>query len=392
MNPKVMTGLESCVESLPKWLADCRIGLLCNPASVDSRFYHAKKIFKNLYPKKLSALFSPQHGFFAEKQDNMVESGHMTDPLLNIPIFSLYGETRTPTKEMMDHIDVMVIDIQDVGTRVYTFIYTMSYCMEAAKKYGKKIVVLDRPNPLGGIMTEGNCLDENCKSFVGRFPIPMRHGLTIGEIALLFNDHFEIGCDLEVIPMKGWKRKMLFKDTGLPWVVPSPNLPTPDSAIVYPGQVLWEGTNVSEGRGTTLPFSLFGAPFFNVDEILNYLKDFKMPGIILRPHCFEPVHNKWTGELCRGFQIHVTDHDTYQPYKTTLILLDAIMHLYPKSFEWKQPPYEYEFKKLPVDLIIGDKDIRISLENGENIDEIEKKWQAELNNFKQLSKQYHLYS
>jgi uncharacterized protein YbbC (DUF1343 family) len=322
----------------------------------------------------------------------MIESDHIADPLLGIPVFSLYGETRIPTKEMFDPIDVLIIDLQDAGTRVYTFVYTASYCMEAAKKFGKKIVVLDRPNPVSGSVAEGNCLSPECASFVGRYPIPMRHGLTMGELLTLFNRAYGIGCDLEVIPMKGWKREMYFQDTGLPWIAPSPNLPTPVSAMVYPGQVIWEGTNVSEGRGTTQPFEIFGAPFLDTQAVLSDLGGSKsLPGAILRPHGFEPAFNKWKRELCSGFQIHITDRCAYKPYISTIRLLGAILRRHKDEFQWKLPPYEYEFEKLPIDLILGSRDLRERIEHLEDIRDIENTWKAELDAFVETSREFRLY-
>ncbi|UCH20970.1 MAG: DUF1343 domain-containing protein, partial [Deltaproteobacteria bacterium] len=229
----VQTGLERFLESPPKWVSGKRLGLLSNPASVNRRFYHARELICQQIPAKLTALYSPQHGFFGAKQDNMVESEDMIDPVLQLPVFSLYSHTRTPNEEMFEPIDILIIDLQDAGTRVYTFIYTMSYCLEAAKRFSKKVLVLDRPNPISGAETEGNLVAPDCNSFVGRYPIPMRHGLTLGELALLFNKHFGIECDLEVVPMKNWARAMYFQDTGLPWIPPSPNLPTPATARVY---------------------------------------------------------------------------------------------------------------------------------------------------------------
>ena len=261
---KVLSGLERLIADPPAWLEGRRLGLLCNPASVDSGLRHARHLLRDRFPGALRALFSPQHGFFAEKQDNMIESDDMVDPVLGIPVFSLYGSTRIPSAGMLADIDVLVVDLQDAGTRVYTFATTLSYCMETAAACGKTVLVLDRPNPTGGAAVEGNLLRAEWASFVGRYPIPMRHGLTLAELARLFNAAFGIGCDLQVMPMSGWKREMTFADTGLPWVAPSPNLPTPAAALVYPGQVLWEGTNVSEGRGTTQPFELFGAPYLHV--------------------------------------------------------------------------------------------------------------------------------
>ncbi len=389
---KVRTGLEQLLASPPAWLSGKRLGLLCNPASVDDRFCHARLRIDRAFPGQLKALFSPQHGFYAEKQDNMVASGNDMDPCLHIPIYSLYGDTRIPHPEMLADIDVLVVDIQDVGARVYTFIYTLSYCMEAAQAHGKKVLVLDRPNPVNGTSVEGNCLTANCRSFVGRFPIPMRHGLTIGEIARLFNEHYGIGCDLEVIPMKGWRRNMFFGDTGIVWVAPSPNMPTPATAMVYPGQVIWEGTNISEGRGTTQPFEIFGAPFLDPRRIASFLKGDDLAGIVLREIAFEPTSGKWQGKLCRGFQIHITDPMQYRPYRTSLKLLQAILFHHPDAFLWKQPPYEYEFEKLPMDMIIGDFNIRFRIEHLEFIDDIEASWQPGLEMFRQVSRRYHLYS
>ncbi len=387
----VQTGLEVFVEKPPQWVHENRIGLLCNSASIDRKFHHARELVNRKFPGKLKALFSPQHGFFAEKQDNMIESNDIIDSVLKIPVFSLYAQTRIPTQEMFDLIDTLIIDLQDAGTRVYTFIYTMSYCLEAAKKFEKRIIVLDRPNPLNGRIVEGNCLSSDCASFVGRYPIPMRYGLTIGELALLFNEYFGIGCDLTVIPLKGWNRDMYYTATGLPWIPPSPNLPTPISTMVYPGQVLWEGTNVSEGRGTTQPFELFGAPFFNTEKLLLKINTAKLRGVFFRPLAFEPTANKWKGQLCHGYQIHIIDPYEYRPFRTSLTVLQAVIGLHSDRFEWKSPPYEYELDRLPIDLIIGDRKVRERIENLEEIVEIENSWKSELDVFKKISLEFQLY-
>jgi uncharacterized protein YbbC (DUF1343 family) len=387
----VKTGLERFIEAPPGWVANTRLGLLCNPASVDRIFNHARLLIDSRLPGKLTALYSPQHGFFAEKQDNMVESADMKDSVLKIPVYSLYGKIRSPSEEMLDAIDVLLVDLQDVGTRVYTFIYTLSYCLEAAEALNKKVVVFDRPNPINGLTIEGNCLKPAWRSFIGRFPLPMRHGLTIGELARLFNEHFKIGCDLEVIQMKGWRRSMFYGQTGLPWVPPSPNLPSPVSTMVYPGQVIWEGTNVSEGRGTTQPFELFGAPYIDPEKIAATIGSDSIPGIILREVVFEPTANKWRGRPCRGFQIHVTDPHKFRPYEIGLRLLQAVIKHHKKDFKWKRPPYEYETKKLPIDLIIGDGKIRSRLENMEPLESIIASWKAELDEFSEISQRFHLY-
>jgi uncharacterized protein YbbC (DUF1343 family) len=389
----ISLGIEQLLSSPPQWLSGCRLGLLCNQASTDSKLRHSRDLINKTFPAQLTCLFSPQHGFFSEKQDNMIESGHTLDSGTGLPLYSLYSKQRRPSKEMFDLFDVLVIDLFDVGTRVYTFLYTMAYCLEAAAEFDKKVLVLDRPNPVGGKLVEGNIIQQDCYSFVGLYPIPMRHGLTFGELALLVNNHFGIGADLEVIAMQGWQREMLYTDTGLPWVFPSPNMVSPATSLVYPGQVIWEGTNISEGRGTCLPFELFGAPFFNCDEILDRINEsIDLNGCFLRPLMFEPTSNKWAGQVCLGFQIHVTDPAIFRPYRTSLALLQAAMLLYPKAFQYKEPPYEYEYERLPVDLILGDRKMRKALEQGGNVMELENLWQDDLDNFDKLRQEAFLYN
>jgi uncharacterized protein YbbC (DUF1343 family) len=380
--PIVKTGLENFIAQPPTFITGQRLGLLCNPASVDRRLRHARHLIHDLVGPRLCALYSPQHGFYAEKQDNMIESAHRSDPSLGLPIYSLYGETRIPTDEMLAPIDILLVDLQDVGTRVYTFIYTLSHCMEACARLDKKVVVLDRPNPIGGVLIEGNRLVEEYRSFVGRYPIPMRHGLTIGEIARLFNACFGIGCDLTVLPLTGWRRAMLFEETGLPWVAPSPNLPTSRSALVYPGQVIWEGTNVSEGRGTTQPFELFGAPYLDPGKVLGQMDAADLRGAVLRPIEFEPVAHKWAGQCCRGFQLHVIDPQRFRPYRTSLRLLQIIATLYPNEFEWKKPPYEYEYEKRPIDLILGDGQLRRAIGEQVSMANLERQWASDLDAYR----------
>ncbi|MGM0643651.1 MAG: exo-beta-N-acetylmuramidase NamZ family protein [Thermodesulfobacteriota bacterium] len=390
MTPRILTGLEHFIKKGSGFLKGKKIGLLANPASVNNRLEHAINVVHTLYPDDLKAAFSPQHGFFAQKQDNMIETDHFTDPDLNIPVFSLYSRNRKPTREMFDLIDILLVDLQDAGCRVYTFIYTISYCMELAARTGKEVMILDRPNPVGGIQVEGNLLEEEFASFVGRFPVPMRHGFTAGEISLFFNDRFAIDCDLSILPMKGWKRKMYYKDTGLEWILPSPNLPTPESCIVYPGQVVFEGTCLSEGRGTTRPFEFIGAPWLDSARLKQRVES-RMEGIILRPAAFEPTFGKWSGETCNGVQIHVVDRWKYKPCKTALLILQEIVRLHPEHFTLKQPPYEYEYEKMPLDLILGSRNIRKKIFGMQDIDDIEQNWQGELDTFIQNAKEYHLY-
>ena len=387
----VATGLEVISDQPPARLSGRRLALLCNPASVNARLQHAREVIHGLYPGDLRLIFSPQHGFFAEQQDNMKESGHGTDPLLGIPVFSLYADTRRPTAEMMDRFDVLVVDIQDAGTRVYTFFSTLSHLMEAAAMAGKTVVVLDRPNPLGGLALEGNLLDLAWSSFVGRFAMPMRHGLTPGEAALWFNSMAGYGCDLRVVAMKGWRRSIYFDETGLPWIAPSPNLPTFASALVYPGQVIWEGTNVSEGRGTTLPFELVGAPFIRPYDLAQKLDPGDFPGTCLRPVIFQPTANKWADRACGGFQIHVQNRSRFNAYGTSLRLLQAVIREYPREFEYKKPPYEYEYERLPMDLILGDQKVRLAVEAMADMGEMEEKWRADAALFRQQVSPFLLY-
>ncbi len=387
---QIRIGLEQWLTAPPRSLKGKRLGLLCNQASTDHRFRHCRDLVIQHFPGQLHCLFSPQHGFFSAKQDNMIESDHSIDPVSGLPVYSLYGETRKPYPSMFADIDVLLIDLIDVGTRVYTFIWTVVYCLQTAAETGTAVMILDRPNPIGGSV-EGNLLKEDCASFVGLWPIPMRHGLTVGEVALLCNTEMGIGADLEVVPVQGWQREMTFPQTGAPWLFPSPNMPTFQTALVYPGQVVWEGTNVSEGRGTTLPFELVGAPFIDVHEVLDTIAQTEMPGCLLRPLVYEPTSGKWAGEQCQGFQLHVTDPASFRPYRTSLILLQALLVLYPESFSYTDPPYEYEFERLPMDMILGDRSVRKALEQGLNIDELERSWQDDLWEFQQRCRPVFLY-
>lgn len=387
----IQVGLEVLLDSTEYSFADQKIAYLSNQASTTRGLIHGRVVLQKKYGSQLTCLFSPQHGFFSEKQDNMIESDHTVDGVTGLPMYSLYGELRKPTPEMFESFDVLLIDLVDVGTRVYTFMYTMAYSMMTAAATGKKVIILDRPNPLGGKHIEGNILQDECFSFVGLYPIPMRHGLTMGELALLMNSEYNIGADVSVVPVTGWERENIFRDTGFPWVAPSPNMPTPECALVYPGQVIWEGTNISEGRGTTLPFEFVGAPFWQHQEILDFVNKTDLPGCYLRPIVFEPTSGKWANQSCTGFQIHVIDPAIFLPYRTTLAILQAIVILYPESFQYKEPPYEYEYERLPMDLIIGDKNIRKQLEEGQPVEEIEKKWLPQLQEFDTLRTKYFLY-
>jgi len=388
----VTLGIDALFLSKLPWQKGEKVGLLCNQASVNSALLHSRMVLHKEIGRDFTCLFSPQHGFYAEKQDNMIESDHVFDAITGLPVFSLYGKTRKPTQQMFDHLDVLLIDLVDVGTRVYTFLYTMAYCLEAAAQFGKKVIVLDRPNPIGGVLIEGNVLQPDYASFVGLFPLPMRHGLTFAELAHFINEEFAIGADLQIISMSGWRRSMYYRDTGLPWTFPSPNMPTPETAVVYPGQVIWEGTSVSEGRGTSLPFELVGAPYWRHEPILAELEKTDLPGCCLRPHVFEPTSGKWAGDTCIGFHLHVTDNRVFRPFRTSLALFQAVYLLYPVDFTYKDPPYEYEFEKLPMDLILGDQNVRKKLEKGVALDQLEDEWSVELAAFDHKRRDYFLYT
>jgi uncharacterized protein YbbC (DUF1343 family) len=389
---QVILGIDQLKVLRPSWLTHARLGLLCNQASVDSASRPTKNIIAELSGKNLTALFSPQHGIRGLAQANMVETEDEVDPNLKIPIYSLYSsKTRTPTEDQLSKIDCLLIDLQDVGTRVYTFATTMGLCLEAAAHYNKKIIVLDRPNPIGGVEVEGNLLREELRSFVGYHPMPMRHAMTMGELARFFNAERKIGAELEVIPMEGYKREYFFADTHLPWIPPSPNMLTPDTALVYPGQVMLEGTNLSEGRGTPQPFESFGAPFVDAEILKEQLEKRRLPGCRFEEISFTPQLDKWQGELCYGLQIQVTDPRAYKPYYTTLAIIQEVMQAWPDQFSFLPPPYEYEFEKLPIDIITGEEAIRKGLEEGRDLDELEQSWQEEIKGFQARRKQYLIY-
>jgi uncharacterized protein YbbC (DUF1343 family) len=296
-------------------------------------------------------------------------------------VYSLYSETREPTGEMLRDLDVLVIDLQDVGTRIYTYIYTMAYCLRAARQHGIKVVVCDRPNPIGGVAVEGPMLEAGFESFVGLYPIPMRHGMTIGEMARLFNEHFAIGADLEVVTMAGWRRDLYGDQTGLPWVLPSPNIPTVDSAVVYPGTVLFEGTNVSEGRGTTRPFELVGAPWVAAEHWTGAMNRLALPGVRFRPIVFEPTFHKHSKTSCGGCQIHVLDRAIFRPVETAVALLGAFRAADPDQFRWRDPPYEYELEKWPIDILAGSSQLREQIDAGVSAREIARPWEADVAKF-----------
>jgi uncharacterized protein YbbC (DUF1343 family) len=389
---KVKTGLDIFEKRWPRNLNGSRVGLLVHPSSVNRNLEHAATLFQQSRHVKLKALFGPQHGILGQTQDNMVEWRGFKDKNTGLPVHSLYGSTRKPLPSMLENIDALVIDIQDVGARYYTFIWTMELCMQACLQEKRSIVILDRPNPIGGRMTEGLVLDMGFSSFVGRRPLPVRHGMTVGEIAGLLKDKYYPGLDLLIIPMQNWSRRMWFDETGLPWVMPSPNMPTLDTAIVYPGMCLLEGTNLSEGRGTTRPFEIFGAPFISPDELIGKLNSYKLPGVLFRPLNFQPTFQKHKDKICGGAQLYVKNRNTFRPFKTGVAILKSLHSLYPKKFKWNKPPYEYEKKKKPIDILAGTDRLRNDIEKGISLGQMEKRWTKESLSFnRNVRRKYLLY-
>ena len=368
-----------------------RVGLVCNPASVDAQLRIAADRFAAHPRAQLAAIFGPQHGFRSDVQDNMIETRHGRDEVRRVPVYSLYSETREPTPDMLRDLDVLVIDLQDVGTRIYTYAYTMANCLKAAARQRLKVLVCDRPNPIGGIQVEGPVLAAGYESFVGMFPIPMRHGMTIGELARLFNGHFGIGADLDVVPMEGWSRGDYFDATGRTWIISSPNIPTFDTTLVYPGAVLFEGTNVSEGRGTTRPFELLGAPWVVAERFADALNRRGLPGVFFRPVVFEPTFHKHAKLACGGCQIHVLDRKTFRAVETGVALIEAFRAAAPDRFEWKKPPYEYEYERMPIDLLSGSSDLREKIDAGVGAADIARAWEPAVREFLKVREKFLLY-
>jgi uncharacterized protein YbbC (DUF1343 family) len=368
-----------------------RVGVVCNPASVDGGLRHLADRIAAQPRATLGAIFGPQHGFRSDVQDNMIETGHARDDVRRVPVYSLYSETREPSAEMLRDLDVLVIDLQDVGVRIYTYIYTMANCLKAARKHGVKVIVCDRPNPIGGTQVEGPVLVPGCESFVGMFPIPMRHGMTIGELARLFNEHFGIGADLEVVSMDGWRRDMYFDATGLTWIMSSPNIPTFDTTTVYPGSVLFEGTNVSEGRGTTRPFELLGAPWVIAERFADAMNRRGMAGVFFRPARFEPTFHKHAGQGCAGCQVHVLDRRAFRSVEAGVALIEAFRAGGAGQFKWRDPPYEYEHERLPFDVLAGSTDLRQQLEGGVAAREIARSWEPTVDAFMKTRERFLLY-
>jgi len=384
-------GVEVLLGERIDLIKGARVGLVCNQASVLPDLTHAADAFSDHPDVDLTTLFGPQHGIRGDVQDNMIETPHTTDERTKKPIYSLYSETREPTEEMLRDVDVIVFDMQDVGCRIYTFVYTMANCMRAAKKFGKRVVVCDRPNPINGLAVEGNVTETAFTSFVGQFEIPTRHGMTCGELAKMFNDHFGIGCELEVVGMEGWRREMWFEETKLPWVLPSPNIPTVDTCVVFPATVYVEGTELSEGRGTTKPFELNGAPYIDPWVWAAELEKFNFPGVAFRQCYFQPTFQKHAGVTCGGVQIHVTDREAFTPVIVGIAMIKTAYDLYTDKFEWKRDAYEYVFDKNPFDVVSGTDKVRKGIESGMSLEDIRASWDNGLREFNEIRAKYLMY-
>lgn len=371
MNHRVRCGLDRFLGGEGRPWKKKRLGLIVHGASVTSKLEPTVHALQRA-GYNVSALFAPEHGISADLQDQAPVQ-EKRDKRTKIPVHSLYGATLAPTPNMLSEIDVLVFDLQDIGVRYYTFIWTMALALKACARLGKPFIVLDRPNPLGGIKIEGNMPDPAFASFVGLHPIPVVHGMTAGELALYFNRTQGWNAGLHVIKMSGWRRAMRFNETDLPWVLPSPNMPTLDTATVYAGMCLLEATNLSEGRGTTRPFEIVGAPFIDGDRLARALVAQKLPGVMFRPVSFRPTFNKWAGALCGGVQLHVTDPARFPSFLTGLVLIQTAVNLFPK-FRWKSPPYEYETRKKPMDILCGTDRIRRDIERGSDIKRTSRSW------------------
>lgn len=388
--PRVKSGLERLKDEGKRLLGNRRVGLLCHQASVTSELEHAPEVVRSIRGARLVALFAPEHGLWGTAQAE-ARVATRRDRSTGTPIWSLYGKSRRPSPAMLSGLELLLCDLQDVGARYYTFVWTLALAMEACARAGVSMLVLDRPNPLGGLTVEGNVLDERFASFVGLHPLPVRHGMTIGELALYLNARRGLGTHLSVLPMSGWRREMAWESTGLPWIPPSPNMPTPDTARVYPGGCLIEGTNLSEGRGTTRPFEWVGAPFIEPEAWAAALRAERLPGVHFRPCVFQPAFEKWKGRECGGVQLHVTDRERFKPYLTGLALIATARRLYPTEFAWRKPPYEFEEKRLPIDILCGSDRVRRQIERGIPLRQIETSWRAKLLAFKRARRKFLLY-
>jgi uncharacterized protein YbbC (DUF1343 family) len=386
---RIRPGLEVLLER-PAVVRGLRVGLVAHAASVTPDLVHASLALGSEHRFELVALFGPEHGITGEAQD-LVEVGPSRDRATGLSVHSLYGDTRVPTPGMLSGLDAVVFDLQDVGARYYTYVYTLLHVLEACARDKKRVVVLDRPNPLGGEAVQGNVLDPRFTSFVGMHPLAARHGMTVGELALLFRDERDLDVDLSVVRLRGWHRSMHFEDTGLPWVLPSPNIPTPDTAFVYPGACLVEGTNLSEGRGTTRPFELVGAPWLDGHALAAALEREPLDGVRFRPAAFTPTFQKHAGRLCEGVQVHVLDRDRFDAFLAYVLLIHHARRQDPRRFAWREPPYEYELRKRPIDILCGTDRVRLAIDAGLSPRRLAAGWKREHAAFERRRTRYLLY-
>jgi len=394
--PTVRSGLDRWVDdggSVVGLESGSRLGVLAHPASIDRRgrhvvdWLHASRVYR------LERIFAPEHGLWGHEQD-MEPVSERVDAWTGLPVVSLYGTDRAslrPRSDQLAGLDAIVVDLQDVGSRYYTFIYTLSYVMEAAAETGVPVVVLDRPNPIGGEKVEGPVLDPALASFVGRYALPVRHGMTIAELAGLFRGRHGATCDLRLVPMTGWRRAMQFEETGLPWVPPSPNMPTTATARVYPGGCLVEGTNLSEGRGTTMPFEFVGAPWIDGRDLAARAVKAGLTGVLFRPTSFRPMFQKHAGDACGGVQVIMTDARTFRPFATYLVLLREARALDTERFAWRTETYEFETERPAIDYLLGIDGLREMLERGASIEEMETSWRSGTEAFRKLRDEFLLY-
>lgn len=356
------TGLDVLIQQDFNRLDGKNIAIVCNQASIAADCRHVLEHLLEAGNVKIQCAFGPQHGLWGHTQDNMIEWEGGRDLRFPFPIHSLYGERREPAEKDLKGVELFVVDLPEVGSRYYTFIWTMALCLKACERLGIPVLVLDRPNPIGGAQVEGPVGDKEFASFVGLYPLPVRHGMTMGEIARHLKSRYFPTVQLEIVEMQGWRRDMYFAETGLPWAMPSPNMPTPDTALVYPGGCLLEATNISEGRGTTRPFELFGAPFIDGFCLSKRLNALGLEGVYFRPVQFQPTFHKFAGEICEGAFVHVLDRAKFTPFLTYVAIFQEIVRLYGDSFAWNSPPYEYEYVKLPIDILAGNSWIRKAVE------------------------------
>ena len=391
----VKTGLARVLDGSVS-LRGKRIGLCVNPTSVDTRLRFSVDLLHAMDGVELRCLFGPEHGVRGDAQD-MVGVGEARDSVTGLPMYSLYGEDESslwPRPEWLDDLDSVVFDMQDVGSRYYTYVWTLLHIMQVAAKKGVEVIVLDRPNPLGGEEVEGGAIADAYRSFVGRVSIPNRHGMTVGEIARMVNDSEKVGAALTIVEMQGWKRSDWYADTGLPWVLTSPNMPTLETALVYPGMCLVEGTELSEARGTTKPFELVGAPFAgfaDANAMAEALDALALPGVKFRPVVFTPTFHKFAGKRCGGLQLHVHEPRAFKPYLTGVAVLREWRARFPRELRWRTRPYEFVADKPAIDLLCGGPEVREAIDAGTPVPAIAETWRAAERDFREKREPWLIY-